>query len=112
MKIAVIIPCLNESASISRVVADFKIYLPAAAIYVLDNDSFDNTAQLALAAGAQVIPSPQRGKGNVIKHALRVIDADFYVMIDGDGTYPAFEAPKLLRIAAENNYEMVMGSRL
>lgn len=112
MKVAVIIPCLNESAAIAKVVRECRIYLAQADIYVLDNGSEDDTAQEAVKAGAQVIHSPQRGKGNVLRHAFRVIDADYFVMIDGDGTYPVKEAPRLLALAEECNYEMVMGSRL
>lgn len=112
MKIAVIIPCLNESAAIARVVRDCRAHLPKADIYVLDNGSDDDTGEIALQAGAKVIHSPQRGKGNVLRHAFRIIDADYFIMIDGDGTYPVTEAPRLLALASECNYEMVMGSRL
>lgn len=112
MKIAIIIPCLNEGASISQVVRDCKHHMPQAEVYVLDNGSEDNTSEVAEAAGARVIHSPLRGKGNVIRHAFRVIDADYFIMIDGDGTYPMSEAPRLLKIAQEFNYEMVCGSRL
>jgi glycosyltransferase involved in cell wall biosynthesis len=112
MKVAVIIPCLNESAAIAKVVRDCKAHLPSADIYVLDNASDDDTASEAAHAGARVIYSPQRGKGNVLRHAFRVIDADYFVMIDGDGTYPVNEAPRLIELANEYNYEMVMGSRL
>ncbi len=112
MRVAVIIPCLNESAAIGRVVRDCRAHLPLADIFVLDNGSDDDTSEVALKAGAQVIHSPQRGKGNVLRHAFRVIDADYFIMIDGDGTYPVTEAPRLLALAAECNYEMVMGSRL
>lgn len=112
MKIAIIIPCLNESAAIGRVVKDCRAHLPRANVYVLDNGSEDDTGEIAHQAGAQVIHSPQRGKGNVLRHAFRIIDADYFIMIDGDGTYPVAEAPRLLALAAECNYEMVMGSRL
>lgn len=112
MKVAVIIPCLNESAAIAKVVRDCKTHLAFATVYVLDNGSEDNTSEEAAKAGAKVIHSPQRGKGNVLRHAFRVIDADYFVMIDGDGTYPVHEAPRLLALASEFNYEMVMGSRL
>ncbi len=86
--------------------------MPNAEVYVLDNGSDDDTGEIAEKAGARVIHSPQRGKGNVLRHAFRVIDADFFIMIDGDGTYPVKEAPRLLELAASCNYEMVMGSRL
>jgi len=112
MKVAVIIPCLNESAAIAKVVRECRHHLPSATIYVLDNGSEDDTAREAAKAGAEVIHSPQRGKGNVLRHAFRVIDADYFVMIDGDGTYPVSEARRLIDLAAGYNYEMVMGSRL
>lgn len=112
MKIAVIIPCLNESAAIAKVVIDARKHLPQADIYVLDNGSEDNTAEVAAHAGATVVHSPLRGKGHVLRHAFRVIDADYYVMIDGDGTYPMSEAKRLIDLAHDCNYEMVMGSRL
>lgn len=112
VKVAIIIPCLNESAAIARVVRDCRTHMPKAGVYVLDNGSEDDTGEIAEKAGAQVIHSPQRGKGNVLRHAFRVIDADYFIMIDGDGTYPVKEAPRLLKLAEECNYEMVMGSRL
>lgn len=112
MKVAIIIPCLNESAAIARVVRDCRKHLPKADVYVLDNGSEDATGEIASKAGAKVIHSPQRGKGNVLRHAFRVIDADYFIMIDGDGTYPVQEAQRLLDLAEECNYEMVMGSRL
>lgn len=112
MKIAVVIPCLNEEATVGKVVADSKKYLPQAAVYVLDNGSTDKTSELAKREGAQVIHSPLRGKGHVLRHAMRLIDADYFVMVDGDGTYPMSEAPRLITLAHDFNYEMVMGSRL
>ncbi len=112
MKVAVIVPCLNEEATVGKVVAECLQYLPSATVYVLDNGSTDKTAECARRAGAKVTYSPLRGKGHVLRHALRLIDADFYVMIDGDGTYPMDQAQKLLSIAKDYNYEMVMGSRL
>lgn len=112
MKVAVIIPCLNEAAAIAKVVRECRRHLPAASVFVLDNGSEDETAAQAVQAGAEVIHSPLRGKGNVIRHAFRVIDADYFVMIDGDGTYPVQEAARLINLAAEYNYEMVIGSRL
>lgn len=112
MKVAVIIPCLNEAAAIAKVVADCRVHLPYADVYVLDNGSEDDTALIARDAGAHVIHSPLRGKGNVLRHAFRVLDADYFLLVDGDGTYPLSEAERLLQIAREYNYEMVMGSRL
>jgi len=112
MRVAFIIPCLNEQSSVARVVRDCRQHMPEADVYVLDNNSSDETAVEAARAGAKVIHSPLRGKGHVIRHAFRVIDADYYVMIDGDGTYPVEETKRLLDIANSQNYEMVMGSRL
>ncbi len=112
MKIAVIIPCLNEEATVASVVRDCLKYLPGAEIYVFDNGSDDQTTQVAEKAGARVIHSPLRGKGNAIRHAFRVVDADYVMMIDGDGTYPVREAPRLIKMASDNQYAMVMGSRL
>ena len=112
MKVAVIIPCLNEQAAILKVVKDCRHYLPKAEIYVLDNASEDDTAEVARQAGAHVIHSPLRGKGHVVRHAFRVLDADYFLLIDGDGTYPVAHAPRLLEIARTYNYEMVMGARL
>lgn len=112
MKIAVIIPCLNEEITVARVVQDCLRHMPDAGIFVLDNGSQDATAERAREAGAQVIHSPLRGKGNVLRHAFRVLDADYYVMVDGDGTYRASEAKRLVGIAHSLNYEMVCGSRL
>lgn len=112
MKIAVIIPCLNEELTVGKVVQDCLHYLPEAAVFVLDNGSTDQTAARAREAGAEVIHSPLRGKGNVLRHAFRVLDADYYVMIDGDGTYRASEAKRLVGIARSLNYEMVTGARL
>lgn len=112
MKVAVIIPCLNEELTVAKVVTEARRYLPEAQIYVLDNGSVDQTANLARASGAEVIHSPLKGKGNVLRHAFRVITADYYVMIDGDGTYPMDQAQKLISLAQDFNYEMVMGARL
>lgn len=112
MRIAVIVPCLNEEVTVAHVVEECRRHLPEARVYVLDNGSRDATAARARAAGAEVIHSPLRGKGHVLRHAFRVIDADYFVMIDGDGTYPVSEAARLIRIAHDLNYEMVMGARL
>ena len=112
MKIAVIIPCLNEELTVARVVRDARRELPAAEIVVFDNGSTDRTSEVARQAGARVVPSPLRGKGNVLRHAFRVLDADYYVMIDGDGTYPIAEAARLIDIARVQGFEMVSGARL
>jgi len=112
MQVAVVVPCLNEELTVAKVVADSRRHLPEARIYVLDNGSVDQTAALARQAGAEVIHSPLRGKGHVLRQAIRLIDADYFIMVDGDGTYPMEHAPALLQLAVDCNYEMVMGSRL
>ena len=112
MKVAVLIPCFNEEASVAQVVTESRRFLPNAEIWVIDNASTDRTAELASSVGAKVLLSPLAGKGNAIRHGFRVIDADYYVMVDGDGTYPMREAPKLLELARTQNFEMVTGSRL
>ena len=110
--VAVFIPCLNEDATVARVVADFRAALPQAAIYVFDNLSTDQTAHRAADAGATVVQSPDPGKGHVVRHAFATIRADYLFMIDGDGTYPVNQAPRLLRTAVEGNCDMVCGARL
>jgi glycosyltransferase involved in cell wall biosynthesis len=111
-KIAVLLPCYNEEVTIGKVVADFRTALPAADIYVFDNNSRDKTAQSAADAGAIVVPSPAQGKGNVVKHMFRVVDADIYVMADGDDTYPASMASDLIQALEESGADMVVGTRL
>ena len=91
--VAVLLPCFNEGLTIGKVVADFEAALPGATIYVFDNASTDDTADVAKKAGATVVHSPDRGKGNVVRHMFDVVDADTYLMADGDDTYPASEAP-------------------
>lgn len=112
MRIAFIIPCLNEAAAISNVVADCRKYMPGARVYVLDNGSEDGTRTEAILAGATVIDTPARGKGNVIRHAFQAIDADYFILVDGDGSYPISEASKLVKVAYQGGYDMVTGSRL
>lgn len=110
-KIAVLIPCYNEELTVEKVVADFKKELPEADIYVYDNNSKDRTAELARKAGAAVVPEYRQGKGNVVRSMFRDIDADIYVMVDGDDTYPADEVHKLIEAVEEGN-DMVIGDRL
>lgn len=107
-----VIPCLNESRTIADVVRRCREALPAAAVYVFDNASVDDTAEVARAAGATVIRSPLKGKGHALRHAFRILHSDYYIMVDGDGTYPVEETPRLLKQAEEFNYEMVVGARL
>jgi glycosyltransferase involved in cell wall biosynthesis len=111
-KIAVIIPCYNEEVAIAKVVADFRIHLPAAAIYVYDNNSRDRTVEVARAAGAIVRSEPLQGKGNVVRRMFADVDADFYIMVDGDATYDAAVAPALLQCLIDNNLDMVNGARV
>lgn len=96
MKTAVLIPCYNEELSIERVVQDFKKELPEADIYVYDNNSKDKTVEIAKRAGAIVRHEYNQGKGNVVRRMFREVDADIYVMVDGDNTYPADEVHKLI----------------
>jgi len=111
-KIAVIIPCHNEEITIFKVVSDFKKHIPFAEIYVFDNASSDKTSEKALAAGATVVSSPEKGKGNVVRHMFEAIEADYYIMVDGDDTYPASEAIRLLNLSVENNVDMLVGTRI
>lgn len=111
MKTAVLIPCYNEELTINKVVSDFHKALPEAEIYVYDNNSTDNTWVEAEKAGAIVRKEPRQGKGNVIRQMLRDIDADCYLMVDGDDTYPAEYAAELCK-GIEEGYDMVIGDRL
>jgi len=111
-KIAVLIPCYNESKTIKKVVEDFKRELPEATIYVYDNNSTDKTAQIAAEAGAVVRYEYQQGKGNVIRRMFRDIDAECYIMADGDDTYPAEYASEMVQKVLERNVDMVVGDRL
>lgn len=111
-KIAVLIPCYNESRTIEKVVTDFKKALPEAVIYVYDNNSSDGTAQIAENAGAVVHHEYMQGKGNVIRRMFREIDAECYVMTDGDDTYPAEYAVQMVEHVLKRNADMVVGDRL
>lgn len=111
-KIAVLIPCFNESKTIVKVVQDFQQVLPQAEIFVFDNNSTDNSAQLAQQAGATVIKEHRQGKGNVVRSMFRQIEADAYLMVDGDDTYDAAAAPEMIRQVLEQGVDMVIGDRL
>lgn len=111
-KIAVLIPCKDEATAIVKVVNDFRQYLPEAVVYVYDNNSVDDTARLAAEAGAVVRREPQQGKGNVIRRMFREIDAECYLMVDGDDTYPAEAACKLVDAVLKNGADMAIGDRL
>ena len=111
-KIAVLIPCYNEAATIEKVVTDMKAALPEAVIYVYDNNSSDATAEIAARAGAIVRREPAQGKGNVIRRMFREVDAQCYLMTDGDDTYPAEFAPQMCQGVLEGQADMVIGDRL
>ena len=111
-KIAVLIPCYNESQTIEKVVRDFREVLPEAVIYVYDNNSTDGTADLAKASGAIVRHEYAQGKGNVLRRMFREIDACCYLLVDGDDTYPAAAAREMVTAVLERNADMVVGDRL
>lgn len=111
-KIAVLIPCYNEAKTIEKVVCDWKAELPEAVIYVYDNNSTDETAELARKSGAVVRYEYQQGKGNVIRRMFREIDAQVYLMIDGDDTYPAEFGREMVDKVLERKVDMVVGDRL
>ncbi len=111
-KIAVLIPCYNEAATIEKVVGDFRRVLPEAVIYVYDNNSTDGTGEIARRAGAVVRRETRQGKGNVIRSMFRDINAQCYLMVDGDDTYPAESAPKMVEEVLQNGADMVVGDRL
>lgn len=111
-RIAVLIPCYNEAQTIEKVVRDFREELPESTIYVYDNNSTDDTARIAEAAGAVVRHEYQQGKGNVIRRMFREIDAECYIMADGDDTYPAQFAPAMADKVLNKKVDMVVGDRL
>lgn len=110
--VAVLIPCYNEAQTIAKVVSDFKAALPEATIYVYDNNSTDGTAALAASAGAVVRCEPRQGKGNVVRSMFRDIDAAYYLLVDGDDTYPADAAPELLAPIIAGDADMTAGDRI
>ncbi|MEE0956028.1 MAG: glycosyltransferase family 2 protein [Eubacterium sp.] len=111
-KIAVLIPCYNEAQTIEKVVTDFRHSLPDAVIYVYDNNSSDGTDEIARKAGAVVRYEHMQGKGNVIRRMFREIDAECYIMADGDDTYPAEAAPQMVSKVLDRKVDMVVGDRL
>lgn len=111
-KMVVLIPCYNESKTIEKVVNDYRKALPEAVIYVYDNNSTDNTAEIAEKAGAVVRHEYQQGKGNVIRRMFREIDAECYIMVDGDDTYPAEYGRKMTDMVLNKHVDMVVGDRL
>jgi glycosyltransferase involved in cell wall biosynthesis len=112
LDVAVLVPCFNEAAAIDKVVRDFRTSLPTATIYVYDNNSTDDTAAIATAAGAVVRRETRRGKGNVVRRMFQDIEADIYVMVDGDDTYEAAVAPQLVDRLITDNLDMVVGRRI
>ncbi|HEX4418949.1 MAG TPA: glycosyltransferase family 2 protein [Kofleriaceae bacterium] len=112
LEIAVLVPCFNESAAIAKVVGDFRAALPDATVYVYDNNSTDDTKAIAAAAGAEVRDETRRGKGNVVRRMFQDIEADVYVMVDGDDTYDAAIAPRLVARLIDANLDMVVGKRI
>ena len=110
--VAVLVPCYNEAATIEAVVRDFTAALPGAAVYVYDNNSSDATARLAAGAGAVVRREPLQGKGNVVRRMFADIEAEIYVMVDGDGTYDAASAPVLIEALREGPLDLVTGARV
>ena len=109
--IAVIIPCYNEQKAIAKVINDFKTNIPTASIYVFDNNSTDSTAQVAEDAGATVHFVPLKDKGNVVRRMFSDVDADIYLMVDGDDTYDASSAPEMINHLIKNQLDMVVGCR-
>jgi len=112
MKIAVLIPCYNEELTVAGVVSAFRAELPDSQIYVFDNNSTDRTIEVAQAAGATVIYEPRQGKGFVVQSMFRRVDADIFVMVDGDGAFPARDVHSLIDPIVKNSADMVVGSRL
>nr|MCU0604971.1 glycosyltransferase [Desulfobacterales bacterium] len=111
-RLAVILPCFNEEAAIADVVRDFRAALPEAVVYVYDNNSIDRTAERARTAGAVVRRETRQGKGHVVRRMFADVDADIYVLADGDGTYDAGSSPALVDKLVAEQLDMVVGSRL
>lgn len=111
-RVVVMIPCYNEAVTVAKVVADVRRALPAARIVVCDNNSTDDTAKIARDAGAQVVTEPRQGKGNVLRTLFRNIDADCYIIIDGDDTYPVDKLPQMADMVLSEGMDMVIGDRI
>ncbi|KCZ50586.1 hypothetical protein HY3_13710 [Hyphomonas pacifica] len=112
LKIAIILPCHNEEASIAQVIQEFREVLPQADIFVCDNNSSDRTAEIARAAGADVLQEPYQGKGNAVRRLFSDVEADIYVMADGDATYDAEAAPRMISRLVQDRLAMVSGARV
>jgi glycosyltransferase involved in cell wall biosynthesis len=111
-RIVILVPCYNEEQTIADVVAAFRAQLPEAVIYVYDNNSTDRTAEVARAAGAEVRREIRQGKGHVVRRMFADVDADIYVLVDGDATYDAASAPKMIRLLIDERLDMVVGARV
>lgn len=111
-RVVVLVPCYNEAITIGKVVGDVRRVLPEAQVYVYDNNSIDDTARLAREAGAIVVSEPRQGKGNVLRSMFRDVDADCYLLIDGDDTYGVDVLPEMVRMVLEQRVDMVVGDRL
>ena len=111
-KIAVLVPCYNEEATIAKVVSDFRAALPGAAVFVFDNNSTDKTAAVARAAGAEVFQEKHQGKGFVVRRMFTDVEADIYVLVDGDATYDAASANRMIERLLQDRLDMVVGSRV
>jgi len=112
LRVAVLVPCFNEEAAIATVVADFRKALPAAGIFVYDNNSTDRTVEVARAAGAELRSERRQGKGHVVRRMFADIDADIYVLVDGDATYDAPSAPRMIEALVNDHLDMVVGFRV
>ncbi len=112
MKVAVLIPCHNEEHTIAQVVGEFRSALPSATVYVYNNNSQDATCSAAAEAGAIVRHETQQGKGSVVRRMFAEVDADLYILVDGDGTYDASIAPRMLAMASEQRLAMLVGRRV
>src|SRR4029077_12071684 len=112
MRVAVLVPCFNEEAAVATVVADFRKALPSAQIYVFDNNSKDRTAAIAREAGAEVRSERRQGKGHVVRRMFADVDADVYVLVDGDATYDAPSAPRMIEKLVNDHLDMVVGLRV
>jgi glycosyltransferase involved in cell wall biosynthesis len=112
LNVAVLIPCYNEELAVSRVIGEFRASLPDAAIYVYDNNSHDGTVEVARAAGAVVRNETRQGKGNVVRRMFADIEADIYVLVDGDDTYESAAAPAMIRQLVNGQLDMVTGARV
>src|SRR3979411_1718733 len=112
LRVAVLVPCFNEEAAVATVVADFRKALPASEIFVYDNNSTDRTVEVARTAGAEVRSERRQGKGHVVRLMFADIDADIYVLVDGDATYDAPSAPRMIEVLVSEHLDMVVGLRV